>query len=456
MTDSLQLLVDANDFETSGNAHKAIELCETALDGTEYPDHYLTLARNYFKLAHAGNEVYAWRALWAAVEGIDRRAKQFQQADVEFAVGIVKWVLEHFSDWNRVDVSTSYLQAQTSDEVRGAESGASMAEFSRKCLSMLEANDAMILANALYRESPLIVRPGRSQESVEREARFALANQFSQQQDSDAGKYLSGLGLPVPGGFNFQLYEKYLHTASKVELLRLKARARGVPTILLTCLPKSASEFFAYTLAETLNAPIVRGTIGDPLRGVIVEEWLREILQGGCVLHDHFGARRENISALRSVNVTKIIVLVRDPRAVAFSLRNMSDELGVSAAVESLVPVPVPEKDTIYPYFVRTVELLADWINSWIVARMQGLNVEFVRFGELVSDPENVMGMVLDQFGADKFKTTLCTVLASKGKGSNFRKGDDNAWRQSIPNARADEAWAVIPPSVKNLLALDA
>jgi hypothetical protein len=472
-------LIEANRLESLGNAAEAIALCEKALDGTEFPDHYFTLARNYFGLAHTGDETFAWKALLAALEGIDQRAKQAGQTDVEFAIGIVRWALEHFADWSRLDVTSSYLRSFIADEEAGKERGATMEAMLREHRRLLEDDDAMMLANTLYRESPLVVRPGRPEESVVRESLFALANQFSQHPGSDVGKHLEGKGFPVPGGYNFQVYDKYLYTSSRAELLRLKSRARGVPAVMIACMPKSASEFLAYTMAEVLSASIVRASIGDPLQGVIVEDWVREIMKGGCVLHDHFGGRAENLAALRNCGVTELFVLVRDPRAVAFSMRNMGEELGVSELIAYILPElgrsaePAaepdadpsrvePERDSRddeaarrqAPNFALGVRNLSHWIESWVDAEKQGFRVKFVTFSELVSRPMDVMGDILDQSGAGAYRERLSEVLAARGRGSNFRSGDDNAWRKRIPPVVAEDAWLCIPVSVRERLGL--
>lgn len=450
MKDMIALLVEANERESAGDSLGAIALCEQALDGTELPDHYFTLARNYFSLAHQGNEIYAWKALLAAVEGIDRRAKEQGQSDAEFAVGIMRWVLDHFADWHRLDVTSSHLHASLMDEQKGLEPGTTMDSIFYDFQQRLETNDPMILANRLYREAPLIVRPGRTRSGIERESRYALANQFSQVQDSDVGQYLDGMGLPVPGDFNYQTYEKYLFTASRVELMRLQARVRGIPAIMLTCLPKSASEFLSYTIADVLEAPVVRGTIGGPMRGVLVEEWVKEIVRGGCVLHDHFFGRKENIAVLQECGVEKLYVLVRDPRAVLFSMHNMGDELGIYEANVDLFP----ELNSRLNYFSRDVQILSQWIESWIAARENGLGVQFITFNELVTSPMETMTNVLERSGASGYIEKLSETLTKKGKGNNFRRGDDDAWRAHIPDCTAAEAWANIAPSVRSLLGL--
>jgi tetratricopeptide (TPR) repeat protein len=433
-------LEKANDLESQGDYLGAAALCEKALNGTELPDHYLTLARSYFNLACKGNEIYAWKALLAAIEGIDRRAKEQGQPDIEFAVGIVQWVLDQFADGYRLDVVPSYRNSWSRDKENGLEPNTTMLKKHDEMRELHQHSDPRKFVNVLFEISPLVIRPGRSGGNVERESRFAFASQFGRLPDSSIEEFLHGEGFPVPGGYDHQQYDKYLFTSSRVELKRLQARARGIPSILVTCLPKSGSEYLCYTLSDVLTAPVVRATIGSPFGGRIFDEWVVEIARGGCVLHDHFNGRAENIKALKQSDIKRISVLIRDPRAIAWSLHNMANEFGNNET-------PIEE-------FAIAVKGFSEWIESWIVAAEHGLSVNFIRFSDLISKPLEVMGDVLKMAGAEAFQEKLSIKLAIGERGSNFRKGDDNAWRTSISESLAAEAWDGISQQVRDLLDL--
>ena len=447
-------LTQANELEVEGDFKGAIAACEAALDGSELPDHYFTLARNYFNLAHRGDETFAWRAAFAALEGLDRRARQEGRGDAEYAVGIVKWVLDHFADWHRQDVPYSYRLGWQIDERRHQEVDTFMRTRLEEYARGLRDDDPASLANRLYRFSPFIVRQGREAAGIEREARFAVASQFSQLARADAAQLVDGLDLPVPGGFNFQSYDRYLLTASRAELARLQARARGVPAIVVASMPKSGSEFLCYSIAETMGAPIARASIGDPLLGVIVESWMREIARGGCVLHDHFSGRPENVAALRACGIGEIHVLVRDPRAVAFSLINMELELGTAAETSAAPGEARAARPDPFANFGNSVRVVSRWLESWIDAGESGIEVRLVRFRDLVERPFEVIGGVLARCGATGFEEKLAETLARRGKGSNFRKGDDNAWRSEASPFAALQGWNAIGPRVRELLGL--
>lgn len=443
MSDSIDNLTRANEFESQKDFLAAAALCEASLDGSELPDHYFTLARNYFNLACSGNEIYAWKALVAALEGVKRRLQEQGQADAEYAVDITRWVLDYFSDWHRNDVLSSYREAHKKDGERGVAPDTTMRSRYAQYAALVHAANPVDVADNLLREAPPVMRHGRSQESVGRELRFLLGNYFSQLPNCGVAELLSDIDFPLPGDYDCQQYDKFLFTASKAELHRLQARARGVPTIFLSCMPKAASEFLCSTLGDTLNAPIVRITMGDPVRGIVNVQWIAKAVGGGCVLHDHFNARPENLRTIWDGGVRKVSVLVRDPRAVAWSLRNMAIEFGdkgINAEHTGEFPIVTLS--------------FSQWIQTWIIAAANGLDVEFIRFKDLVSSPDKVMGKILDRFDGQAFHQRLLDVLATRGKGNNFRQGNDNAWREHVSAQTADLAWANIPHDVRELLDL--
>jgi hypothetical protein len=433
---STEWLIEANALECDGDYASAARICEGLLDEKAFPDHYFTLARNYFNLAHQGDETFAWRALFSALEGIEHRAKELPQPDVQYAVGIIKWVLDRFSDTHRIDIQSNLPTASCYTTEDAAENDPGIPSLLEDYRQKLETENPTVLINRCFRETPVVVRPGRTNHDVERELRFMLANRFSAAPNGNVANLLSEGHFPVPGGFDLQLYEHYLQTASRAEIRRLEAQARGVPGVMLSCMPKSASEFLCYTLADLLDVPIVRATIGNPLEGVILERWMREIARGGCIMHDHFGARPENLAVLKQCGVEQIHVLIRDPRAVAFSLQNMGEEMGVAETTSDRFGSPSKGDDgPDTSYFCSSVALLSRWVEMWTEASACGIQIKFIRFAELTKDPVSVMGEVLVTSGATEYRDRLVDTLAERGKASNFRSGSDQAWRQRIPAA---------------------
>lgn len=454
-----ELLARANALEREGRHAEAIAACEPAIDGSEFAEINLTLARNHYALAARGNEVHAWPALWAALDGIARRCEH--EPDVAHAVHICRWVLDHFSDYARLDAAgfarrhaerhpgRSWWDSPDPSPAPAEPVPADPtdpAEFER----LLRFGQHVRLVNAVLAAMPSVVRHGRDPDSVAREARYLLATLLSSVAGGRVRDLLATDEFPPPGDHDGQLYDRYLLTASRARREHLRARAAGAPGIAISALPKSASAFLSHTLAEAVGSPVLRVTIGDPALGTVYAPWAAEVARGGAVTHDHFAATECNLAALREAGVPRVWVLVRDPRAVFWSYETMRAEYDGTPPSGRMEPARV----------LRSMAMLGSWIASWVRAEAAGVPVRFLFFRDLAADPPAVMGRVLDESGAGRFLPALGEVLrraADRGRVSgNFRKGDDTAWRAGVPTELHGPIWDLLPGEVKALLALES
>lgn len=415
------LLDRVTELEAAGRHQEAVGACEAA-DDTPCSEVHFALARNAFALAAAGDETAAWPALLAALDGFDRLTGE--RPDAAFAVGICRWVLDLFADPHRLDVGQ--LVGGTERPGRPVS---------------LDGAPPVAACNAVLAAAPPRIRYGRSGGWLARESAYLTACVLAETDPARAGELLAGAGLPLPGDYEGQLYDRFLLTSARV---RRQARAGRAPSVLVTAIPKSASEFLSYTLAEVLGAAVARVTIGDPFAGAVSAAWAAEAAGGGCVLHDHFAATEANLAALRAAGVGRLAVLVRDPRAVAWSLAVMEAEYADTGPATP----PTPE----------LVARLSGWIDTWVRAAAAGFPVEFIRFQELVADPEEVLGGLLDTRGAGGFRPRLHEILEERARrpraSSNFRRGDDDAWRSHVPSESHAAVWDAIPAGVRDLLHL--
>jgi len=455
-TEQVELLGLVNELESAGQHREAIALCERAIDGSDIPEFNLALTRNHYALAVSGNEIHAWPALLAALDGIAKRCEQ--QPDVLHAIGICRWVLDRFADPLRIDTlgfahrhskqfpGQNWWEAPPPSAVPDI-GEPPLADFV-KVEQLLNAGHHVRGANALLTSAPPIIRHGADAEGVQREARYLLATLIAPFDPKKVAALLSPEELPPPGDHDGQLYDRYLLTAARLHRERLRARSEGVPGIVITSLPKSASEFLSYTLAETLKVPVMRVAVGYPLLGAVHSKWVSSILQGGAVTHDHFAGTEVNLAALREGGLGEICVLIRDPRAASWSYERMQTEYdGVSTAARQ-------DRERL----LHQVKQFGDWIATWVRAKEAGFSVRFVFFRELTETPEPVMGRVLQTCGAARFIPALQEVLQLREEqgrvSSNFRKGDDDAWRAEVSEEFHPAIWDAIDPCVKQLLAL--
>ncbi len=454
--EQVELLGRVNACESAGQHREAIALCENATDGNEIPEINLALTRNYYALAVNGNEIYAWPALLAALDGIAKRTEQ--QPDVVHALGICRWVLGLFADPHRVDArgfSHRHTKQVSAGQWWQAPEASATPDIAPPPLADLEKVEQLLAtgqhvrgANVLLTAAPPVIRHGRDAEWVRREARYLLATLLSSLDGEKIAGLLSPDDFPPPGDHDGQHYDRYLLTAATIHREQLRAQATGVPGIIISSLPKSASEFLSYTLAEALKAPVLRVTIGPPLLGTVHSKWVAAILRGGAVTHDHFAATELNLAALREGGLSEICVLVRDPRAAFWSYEKMQSEYDGVASETRM------DRGRI----LHQVKQFGDWIATWVRAKEAGFPVRFVLFRELTENPGPVMGRILQASGGGRFVPALQEVLqqrAEQGRvSSNFRKGDDEAWRAGVPAEFHEAIWDAIDAGTKALLGL--
>jgi len=453
--EQVELLGRVNTLEAAGQHREAISLCEQLLDGNEIPEFNLALARNHYAIAVKGNEIHAWPAMLAALDGIAKRTEQ--QPDVVHAIGICRWVLELFADPHRIDARGFYHR--NADRISGSRWWADPEKLPQPTPAApspdLEDIEHLVAsgqhvrgANALLAAAPPVIRFGRDPAWVAREARYLLATLYSSLAAERVAGLLAGDDFPPPGDYGGQHYDRYLLSAATINREQLRARANNIPGIVISSLPKSASEFLSSTLAETLQAPVMRVTVGDPVLGAVLGKWVADIVRGGAVTHDHFAGTDLNIAALREGGLAEVWVLVRDPRAVFWSAQKMQTEY------DGVQPAERMERANV----LRSVKMLGDWIGTWVRARDAGYPVRFVHFRDLTENPAVVMGRILQASGAGRFIPKLHEVLQRRAEqdrvSSNFRTGDDDAWRSAVPGELHEAIWDVVDARAKELLDL--
>jgi hypothetical protein len=197
------------------------------------------------------------------------------------------------------------------------------------------------------------------------------------------------------------------------------------------------------------------------------DRWVSQALQGGCITHEHFAATPENVNALRRGGAKRIVALVRDPRAAAWSWMRMHDawhpqEVDWLRLREQFPDIrPRAEyslKERQFPYLVAQH---ARWVQSWIELRAGSAaepKISILRFKDLVESPEKTMAQIFGLFGAERFLPKVEGVLERRKKSgrlsSNFRSGNDAEWQGFSPAGLRAESWDVIPDHVKEVLSL--
>ena len=117
--------------------------------------------------------------------------------------------------------------------------------------------------------------------------------------------------LPTGGGD--LLFADQVREGMALRSLQEAAKQRGIPSILISSMPRAASASLVQSIVTTLDIPILRFSAGKFANYVVIPRWLSLFLQGGAVAHDHFGATPFNLRALEDCDVKDVFVLIDRP-----------------------------------------------------------------------------------------------------------------------------------------------
>lgn len=248
-----------------------------------------------------------------------------------------------------------------------------------------------------------------------------------------------------PGAGGNQLFHEHQQNSLALRRQQELARDRGIPSLVIASMPRSASASLTQTLATTLDAPLMRVSCGQLTTYYLVPRWLNCFSPGGAVLHDHFGAEPFNMKTLRDGGVRRVFVRLRDPRSAAASMVNLLNRrFGAPDGVDYESQIVAMCEQSFIP-----------WVMNWVAAD---------------ADPENgvaVHWLTHPSSAVAEMARTVLTALADEYPGlqpylrgnlaevrANFVSGDEDDWRNGIGKSGQDRLWQAIPQKAKDLLAL--
>ena len=248
-----------------------------------------------------------------------------------------------------------------------------------------------------------------------------------------------------PGTGGNQLFSS--HQTESLELLRRQelAKERGIPSVLIASMPRSASASLTQTIAALLDAPIMRASCGRFPDFLLVPRWFNSCSSGGAVLHDHFGAIPFNVKLLRDAHVGEVFVRVRDPRPAAASSVNLIDRKAVASGRAEF------EDRVLAAYEIAFIP----WLTGWLAAAADaetGLKIHWVTHGARATREaaRHVLAILAAAHPAlaDYARAHITEITA------NLVTGEAEAWRASISERGQERLWEATPQAVRDLLGL--
>jgi hypothetical protein len=252
----------------------------------------------------------------------------------------------------------------------------------------------------------------------------------------------------MPGPDDDRLYSDHAVISAITRQHQLHAIANGIPSILMACMPRSASATLTHSLANMLDAPVFHIAIGRFPNYFIAPSWLDMFLEGGAVTQDHFMPNDFNAGVLKSRAPRDIFVTVRDPRAAARSWVHWLGRWGNTSSASIEEQIESECKENFVP-----------WLQCWIDrSRDRGWphRIHLIKFSDITGNLKETVHHIarIAQSDVPATGSNLDRAQFEEVK-IHFKEGDDAAWRSEVSEATAKRLWEACSPEIRALLRLN-
>lgn len=241
-------------------------------------------------------------------------------------------------------------------------------------------------------------------------------------------------------------------TPEEFDERRQAAIGRGLPLIIISTMPKSASESIWNKLAESLEMAQCYLSLGLFPDCCLIPARVDQAAAGGIIVKEHIGPSRHNLAALERTGVDRLIVHHRDPRQatlswVHFARDDINQRLMAPLWRKIVPPAEVLDGDLsrqidwcIDAYMPQLVEFLQDWRRVDADSGIP-LSVLFMSFEIFRTEPAQYFEKVLDFYDIPRERF----AAEAEAKVVHLRKGQLDEWRDVFSEAQRQRAWEMIP-----------
>jgi len=231
-----------------------------------------------------------------------------------------------------------------------------------------------------------------------------------------------------------------------------RARAAKAPSILMTTMPKSASESLWNILAAGLDFGQCHMSIGLFPNCCLVSSRLSELARGGIVAKEHFGPNPANLAMLADAGIDKLLVHLRDPRQALLSwahfVKNDVSMRMLAPIWRRIVPpseVLDRDMDEVIDWCIdHYLPLLVDFAEGW--RRIAGdetadIRVHCMTFERFVADRSGYLAELLDFYGLASFND----IAIEQASTIHWRRGRVDEWREVLNADQRRRACEALP-----------
>ena len=236
------------------------------------------------------------------------------------------------------------------------------------------------------------------------------------------------------------------------ESRRQAAIAAGRQTILITTVPKSASESIWNRLAEGLSLGQCHLSLGLFPDCCLLPSRVHFAARGGLIAKEHIAATAHNRKTLVEFGLDRLVVHLRDPRQALLSwvhfVRDDASQRLLAPMWRKIVPPSVVFSRSLEAQLYWGIDhylpYLVDFVRDWTAADDDpdsGLRVHFASFERFRLDPQGYLDGVLDFYDIDR----AAFRQDSEAEVVHLRKGLIDEWREVFTPAQKARAWSLIP-----------
>ncbi|MDJ0943401.1 MAG: sulfotransferase domain-containing protein [Kiloniellales bacterium] len=241
-------------------------------------------------------------------------------------------------------------------------------------------------------------------------------------------------------------------TQEAFEDRRQTAIAAGRRMMLITTVPKSASESIWNRLAEGLKLGQCFLSLGLFPDCCLLPSRVRFAARGGLIVKEHIAATPHNCQTLVEYGQDRIVVHLRDPRQALLSWIHFVRDDVSQRLLAPLWRKIVPQAEVLSLSLEAQLDwgiahylpYLIDFVKDWTAVDddpESGLRVCFASFERFRQDPDGYVDSVLDFYDIDK----AAFRRDSEAEVVHLRKGLIDEWRGVFTPAQKERAWALIP-----------
>lgn len=243
---------------------------------------------------------------------------------------------------------------------------------------------------------------------------------------------------------------------------------RGIPSIYINTIPKTASEFIVSKLSEGLDMPRIRLT-AKYLHNIPFRSHFDLFKTGGVICKEHTNVNSELFKLLEGSGFRKFVFHIRDPRSIVISgLRGIEKSFqfdGHDALREShyhwlVSKKRIPEdfrewsqKKRIEHEISKQMPKLVTKINGFLQLRAEkdrGFEIHITHYEKLLTEPVSFFEEILDFYEVPSKLFKPNDLIAKPEIGShNFRSGLASEWMDIFDEQHRNQAWELIPKNMR-------